>query len=378
MKLASLLALGSFLSALGVLGVPIAEFDAKVAAGLRLVQTSDEKPAFWVTEEEKLNLLRKSINFFDLTETYHLEESMKAKKVKAIVERATYPAPSRQTAVNALLPSLSTTNMNSYLSKLTAFNNRYYKATTGLDASNYIYNTLSGFASGKSGVTISKFSHSWTQQSIIAKIAGSSPTAPIVILGAHEDSINLSNPTSGRAPGADDDGTGTVNLMEIFRVLVASNFKPTRNLEFHFYSGEEAGLLGSQAIAANYKSAGKSVYAMLNLDMTGYFKPGTTEAITLITDNTDSGLNTFVRSLVSSYSRLPAATSTCGYGCSDHAPGPVRVILPLSHSKVVASLSNDNPNIHSASDTTSVTGFSWSHSLEFAKVGLAFAYELSL
>lgn len=57
--------------------------------------------------------------------------------------------------------------------------------------------------------------------------------------------------------------------MDVFRVLVAAGFKPTRNLEFHFYSGEEGGLLGSQAIASNYKSAGKSVYAYLNLDMTG-------------------------------------------------------------------------------------------------------------
>ncbi|CAE6418029.1 unnamed protein product [Rhizoctonia solani] len=393
MKFSGLLSLGSLLFSLGVLAVPIADFDAKVASGLRLVQTSDDKTPFWVTEEEKLDLLRKSINFFDLTETYHLEEELKAKKVKAIVERATCevkhqnflscpniiaidPAPSRQTAVNALLPSLSTTNMNSYLSKLTAFNNRYYKASTGLQASNYIYDTLSGFASGKAGVTVSKFSHSWTQQSIIAKIAGSSATAPTIILGAHEDSINLNNPTSGRAPGADDDGTGTVNVMEIFRVLVSSNFKPTRNIEFHFYSGEEAGLLGSQAIAANYKSTGKSIYAMLNLDMTGYFKPGTTEAITLITDNTDSGLNTFVRSLVNSYSRLPVATSTCGYGCSDHATW-ARQGFPAAF-PFEASLSNDNPNIHSASDTTSVSGFSWSHSLEFAKIGLAFAYELGV
>ena len=38
---------------------------------------------------------------------------------------------------------------------------------------------------------------------------------------------------------------------------------------------------------------------------------------------------------------------------------------------------DDNPQIHSSSDTTSVNGFSWSHSLEFAKVALAFAYELS-
>jgi leucyl aminopeptidase len=38
---------------------------------------------------------------------------------------------------------------------------------------------------------------------------------------------------------------------------------------------------------------------------------------------------------------------------------------------------NDNPKIHSSSDTVSQSGFSWSHSLEFAKVGLGFAYELT-
>ena len=39
---------------------------------------------------------------------------------------------------------------------------------------------------------------------------------------------------------------------------------------------------------------------------------------------------------------------------------------------------DDNPQIHSSSDTTSVSGFLWSHSLEFAKVALAFVYELAI
>jgi leucyl aminopeptidase len=39
---------------------------------------------------------------------------------------------------------------------------------------------------------------------------------------------------------------------------------------------------------------------------------------------------------------------------------------------------NDNPYIHSASDTSSVSGFSWTHSLEFAKIAAAFAYELAI
>ncbi|KAG8693468.1 hypothetical protein FRC09_010485 [Ceratobasidium sp. 395] len=307
MKFAGLLALASALVSTGVLAVPVSDFDAKVASGLRLIQTSDDTAPFWATEQQKLDLRKQKKNFFDLTETYHLEQEMKAKQVEAIVERATYPSPSHATQVNAIIATLSTTNMNTYLSSLTAFNNRYYKASTGLDASNWIYNKLVELGGGKTGITVSKFSHSWTQQSIIAKIAGTSTSS--VILGAHEDSINLNSPSTGRAPGADDDGTGTVNLIEVFRAIVASGFKPTRTLEFHFYSGEEGGLLGSQAVAANYKSAGKSVYAYMTLDMTGYNKPGTAESIALITDNTDAGLTSYLGTLATAYCKIPTVTT---------------------------------------------------------------------
>lgn len=101
------------------------------------------------------------------------------------------------------------------------------------------------------------------------KIAGSQASTPVTILGAHMDSINLSNPTSGRAPGGDDDGTGTVNLIEGLRVLVSSGFKPSTPLEFHWYSAEEVGLLGSNAIATSYKNAGVKVKAFMELDMSG-------------------------------------------------------------------------------------------------------------
>ena len=42
-----------------------------------------------------------------------------------------------------ILDTVSTENMQGYLTKLTAFNNRYYKSSTGKDASDYIYNTIS-------------------------------------------------------------------------------------------------------------------------------------------------------------------------------------------------------------------------------------------
>ena len=133
-------------------------------------------------------------------------------------------------------------------------------------------------------------------------------------------------------------------------------------------------MLGSQAIAANYKSAGKSVYAMINLDMTGYFKPGSTEVIALVTDRVDSGLNTYLRSLISAYCSIPAGTDYCGYACSDHASWNTQgypAAFPFEAPTV-----SENPYIHSASDTTSVSGFSWTHSLEFAKLAVAAAVEL--
>jgi len=48
------------------------------------------------------------------------------------------------------------------------------------------------------------------------------------------DSINSRSSSTGRAPGADDDGSGTVNLMEAFRALLTAGFKPTTPVEFHW------------------------------------------------------------------------------------------------------------------------------------------------
>ena len=63
-------------------------------------------------------------------------------------------------------------------------------------------------------------------------------------------------------------GSGTVNLLEIFRVLTEADYAPKTPVEFQWYAGEEAGLLGSQDIATQYAEDNKEVYAMLQLDMT--------------------------------------------------------------------------------------------------------------
>lgn len=59
-------------------------------------------------------------------------------------DRLQVPSPSQQSAVKPLLSNVSTANMQANLAILTAFNNRYYKATTGADASKKIQSIAAG------------------------------------------------------------------------------------------------------------------------------------------------------------------------------------------------------------------------------------------
>lgn len=66
------------------------------------------------------------------------------------------------------------------------------------------------------------------------------------------------------APGADDDCSGTVSILEAFRVLAHNGYIPRNGpVEFHWYAAEEGGLLGSQAIAKYKKESGATIGAML-------------------------------------------------------------------------------------------------------------------
>jgi leucyl aminopeptidase len=141
---------------------------------------------------------------------------------------------------------------------------------------------------------------------VIATIPGKS--ANIIAIGAHQDSVNGRSPMNGRSPGADDDGSGSVTILDVFRVLLTdskvASGQAENTIELHWYAAEEAGLLGSQAVFQNYKSSGKVVKAMLQQDMTGYVKPGSKEAVGVITDFVDVGLSSFIKKVVT-------AVSTC-------------------------------------------------------------------
>ena len=77
-------------------------------------------------------------------------------------------------------------------------------------------------------------------------------TTETILLSAHYDSRGSFG--SLRAPGGDDDGSGTVALLSIARTIKRTGIKFKKNVQLAAFAGEEQGLLGSHAYARAYLS----------------------------------------------------------------------------------------------------------------------------
>lgn len=104
---------------------------------------------------------------------------------------------------------------------------------------------------------------------VMATLPGTDPTdTRIFIVSGHIDSrvSDVMNATAD-APGANDDGSGTVAVMELARVMSQQQFPAT--LIFVAVQGEEQGLYGSTHLAQRAKKEGWNLVAMLNNDIMG-------------------------------------------------------------------------------------------------------------
>ncbi|CAM1511674.1 Fc.00g091870.m01.CDS01 [Cosmosporella sp. VM-42] len=332
----------------------------------------------WVTEEEKWELRRNGQRFFDITETQDLG-------TKHVTTQSSVKFPKKcvkHDDVAALSKHLDKGDMKANLEKLTSFHTRYYKSDYGLQSSDWVLgkvNEIIKEAGAEENVFAQPFPHTWQQHSVIATIPGQSNTT--VVIGAHQDSINLWLPSILAAPGADDDGSGTVTILEVFRALLNSkdviDGKAPNTIEFHWYSAEEGGLLGSQAIFQSYESAGRDVKAMLQQDMTGYvqktLEAGQPESVGVITDFVDPGLTKFIKTVIEEYCSIPWVETKCGYACSDHASAS-KAGYPSAF-VIESAFENSDPHIHTTDDN--IKYLSFDHMLEHAKMTIGLVYELA-
>lgn len=77
-------------------------------------------------------------------------------------------------------------------------------------------------------------------------------TNDTIIISGHYDSRGSFG--SVRAPGGDDDGSGTTGILSIARTIARKRIKFHTNFELVTFAGEEQGLLGSRAYSSTYVS----------------------------------------------------------------------------------------------------------------------------
>ena len=106
-----------------------------------------------------------------------------------------------------------------------------------------------------------------TSRNVVAQIPGSDPKLrdEYIVICAHHDHLGISD---GQViAGADDDGTGTVALMEIAQALLTE--RPKRSVIIAWFTGEEQGLYGSHFFVNNCPVPVEKISTCLNLDMLG-------------------------------------------------------------------------------------------------------------
>ena len=133
--------------------------------------------------------------------------------------------------------------------RIRAFNNRSYDLTKALPTvvmSNEDYGRITRLLADGTPVTLEFnilnriYPEGKTSYNTVAEIPGTDKADEVIMLGGHLDSWHA-------ATGATDNAIGCAIMMEAVRILKTLGVRPRRTIRVALWSGEEEGLLGSQA-----------------------------------------------------------------------------------------------------------------------------------
>lgn len=193
----------------------------------------------------------------------------------------------RDPEIESMVKEVSADSLRSYINTLVGFGTRntlstQTSAVRGIGAArNWVlakFNEMGRQSGGRLSAFIDtttlqpdgkRVTHTILLGNVVATLKGSDPNdSRIFIISGHLDNMR-SSPTdsTGDAPGADDDGSGTAAVIECARVMSKHSFPAT--IIFTTVSGEEQGLLGSNFMSEKAKKENRNIVAVLNNDIMG-------------------------------------------------------------------------------------------------------------
>ncbi len=136
-----------------------------------------------------------------------------------------------------------------------------------IEKNNYYQNVPASFFEGRKDAKAS--------ENVVAFIKGSEKPDEIIVISAHLDHVGTDK-DGNIFNGADDDGSGTVSILEIaqaFQQAVKDGNGPKRSILFLHVTGEEIGLYGSRYYVENPLFPLENTVCNLNIDMIGRIDP---------------------------------------------------------------------------------------------------------
>jgi Zn-dependent M28 family amino/carboxypeptidase len=205
-------------------------------------------------------------------------------------------------------------------------------------------------------------------QNIVADRAGTGASPrPLVIVTAHLDSVNHETP-GGRAPGADDNGSGAAGVLEMAECLAGGNH--SADLRFILFGGEEQGLFGSTQYVEGLSSS-NDVSAVINMDMIATIN---TDAPSVLIEGgpVSQALIDRVAEAAATYTDLAVQTSLHFFN-SDHVP-----FIEAGIPAVLLIEGNDSANhvVHTSRDTLDRVDDALM--TDIVRMGMAAVLELSM
>jgi leucyl aminopeptidase len=317
------------------------------------------------------------INVTDAWDSYTKQNGNASAFLQQYSQPVTLPKAANTYSINhekeaaQLISQLNPDEMWGYLSTLSSSQDRYANSDSGVKTATWFKENIEKIAaqSGRKDVSVQliKTGNAYKQPSVVVKVGNS--TEPAVVVGGHMDTLQG---WFGNMPGADDDGSGSVTVLEVAKTILASNMQFKRPIYFIWYSAEEEGLIGSQYVVAEFKKNKIPVAEVLHMDMTG-FENKNDPTLWLIKDYTNPELTAFLETLINTYVKQPVKYTQCGYACSDHATWTQNGFK--SAIAFESEFGKDNPKIHTAEDTMSM--LSLTHMMDYAKLATAFTVELA-
>jgi hypothetical protein len=167
--------------------------------------------------------------------------------------------------IHEVVQEASVRRIYQYEKDLVSMGSKYITAPGNRQAAEYIHKTLASFGYAPEyqnfDVPATRTQPVVRTANVIATLRGTVHPEIEYLVSSHFDSVP-------EGPGADDDTSGTAALLEVARILRGRPMPAT--IKFVWYTGEEAGLLGSREYVRQAVARGDKVVGALNNDMVGF------------------------------------------------------------------------------------------------------------